>query len=113
MVSRMRANRRSFRGQCSAVIALLLSSALITPIALAQTDEQRSGARAAATAGGKAYGDGQWEQSIDMFSRAETLVHSPVHLLYMGRAHEKLGQLVRARESYLRITNEELPASAP
>lgn len=55
---------------------------------------------------------GRWADAVDMFTRAESMVHSPVHLLYMARSYEKLGSLVKARESYIRITNEELPAGA-
>ncbi len=40
-------------------------------------------------------------------------MHAPPHLLYMARSFEKLGRLVEAREAYLRIINEQLPANAP
>ncbi|HSC89714.1 MAG TPA: hypothetical protein VLC09_20670 [Polyangiaceae bacterium] len=45
---------------------------------------------------------------MDYFSRAEELVHALPHLLYMARSHVKLGELVAARELYLRIDQEEL-----
>jgi len=48
-----------------------------------------------------------------MFTRAESLVHAPPHLLFLARAHEKLGELVKAREAYLKIVKEQLPATAP
>jgi hypothetical protein len=105
--------RRSL--SCSSVASSLWlagSLLLCTGPAHAQTDDQRSGARAAATAGGQAYMSGRWADAVDMFTRAESMVHSPVHLLYMARAYEKLGSLVKARESYIRITNEDLPAGA-
>jgi hypothetical protein len=41
------------------------------------------------------------------------LVHALPHLLYMARAAEKQGQLVRAREIYLKIGREQLVAGAP
>jgi hypothetical protein len=56
---------------------------------------------------------GRWAEAVDLFTRAESMLHSPVHLLYMARSYEKLGSLVKARESYIKITNEELPAGAP
>jgi hypothetical protein len=84
-----------------------------TGVLHAQTDEQRSGARAAANAGAQAYGERKWAQAVDMFTRAESLVHSPVHLLYLARSYEKLGALVKAREAYIKITNEELASNAP
>jgi len=40
-------------------------------------------------------------------------MHAPPHLLYIARSLEKLGRLVEAREAYLKIINEQLPASAP
>ncbi len=40
-------------------------------------------------------------------------MHSPVHLLYLARAQEKLGKLVKARENYNRIIREKYPADAP
>jgi hypothetical protein len=79
----------------------------------APTDEQRSGARAAATAGGQAFRDGRWSDSVDLFTRAESVIHSPVHVLFLARAYEKLGKLVKAREAYLRLVNEQVPPSAP
>jgi len=93
--------------------AVVFGLSLATTQARAQADEQRAGARAAATAGGRAFEEKHWAESVDYFSRAESLVHSPVHLLYMARAYEKLGALVKAREAYIRITNEELAPNAP
>jgi hypothetical protein len=92
---------------------LLAATSFVGSEAAAQSDENRSGARAAANAGGAAFQEHKWAEAIDMFTRAESLVHSPVHLLYMARSHEKLGQLVRAREAYIKITNEDLPKNAP
>lgn len=92
---------------------VVLACLLVSVEASAQTDEERAGARAAATQGAQAFSEGRWDAAIDMFSRAESLVHSPVHLLYQARAYVKLGQLVKARETYLKIIGEELPADAP
>jgi hypothetical protein len=79
----------------------------------AQTEEERAGARAAATEGAKAFRDEQWQDAVDLFQRAESLVHAPPHLLYMARAHEKLGNLVKARELYNKITREKLAPGSP
>jgi len=81
--------------------------------AAAQTDEQRAAARALATDGAKAFNEGRWQEAVDMFTRAESLVHAPPHLLFLARAQERLGRLVRAREAYLKITKETLAATAP
>jgi len=68
--------------------------------ALAQTDLERATARDAANSGRAAFDAGQYERAIDSFSRAESLVHAPPHLLFMARAQAKLGgSLRRARRT--------------
>ncbi len=79
----------------------------------AQSDTERAGARAAAGSGLEAYNAGRFAESIDLFKRAESLVHAPTHLLYIARGHEKLGHLVEARELYVKLTREQLIAGAP
>jgi hypothetical protein len=86
---------------------------LATSGALAQTDEQRAAARSLATEGATAFSEGRFRDAIDRFERAETLVHAPPHLLFMARAYERLGQLVKAREAYLKIVKETLSPKAP
>ncbi|HEY3666122.1 MAG TPA: hypothetical protein VGL19_08990, partial [Polyangiaceae bacterium] len=83
------------------------------PCAFAQTDDDRAGARVAATEGVKASNEKRWADAADLFTRAESLVHSPVHLLYLARAQEKLGHLVKARENYTRVIREHLGADSP
>jgi hypothetical protein len=96
-------------GASSLALACLLSA---VPAA-AQTEEEVAGARSAATQGVKAYEAGDYAQALDLFQRAESLVHAPPHVLFMARAHEKLGHLVTARELYNKIMRENLPPSAP
>lgn len=79
----------------------------------AQTDTQRAGARAAATQGFHAYQKGQWQKAINLFTRAQELVHAPTQVLYIARAEAKLGHYVKAHELYLEITRQTLPANAP
>ncbi|HVY29221.1 MAG TPA: hypothetical protein VHB79_21830 [Polyangiaceae bacterium] len=90
-----------------------LSSLGISAHALAQTDEQRAGARTLATEGAQAFNEGRFKDAVDLFSKAESLVHAPPHLLFMARAHAKLGQFVKAREAYLKIVKEQLAPNAP
>jgi hypothetical protein len=78
----------------------------------AQTDAERAGARSAATAGADAFEGGKYQDALDLFQRAESLVHSPVHLSYIGQCHANLGHLVEAHETFLRLSREELPANA-
>jgi hypothetical protein len=81
--------------------------------AAAASDEEKAGARAAATQGQAAFENKRWAEALDLFTRAESLVHSPVHLLYKARALVELGQLVKARETYLSLSREPLTSSAP
>jgi hypothetical protein len=83
------------------------------PSLAAQTDDQRASARALATEGASAFNDGRYKDAADLFSKAESLVHAPTHLLFLARSYAKLGQLVRAQEAYNRIVREQLPSNAP
>ena len=105
----MRAMRMLFRVGALALGAIL---AVIPAPASAQTDEERAGARAAGLAGLEAYQAGKYDQAVDYFGRAESLMHAPTHLLYLARGNAKLGHLVSAREYYLKLTQERLPSSA-
>jgi len=91
-----------------AAFVLLSSTA-----AFAQTDLERATARDAANSGRASFEAGQYEKAIDQFTRAEQLVHAPPHLLYLARAQAKLGKLVAAHETYLKITRETLKPNAP
>ncbi len=94
--------------------ALLGASLLgLTSPAFAQSDEQRAGARTLATDGAQAFNEGRFKDAVVLFGKAESLMHAPPHLLFMARAHAKLGQFVKAREAYLKIVKEQLPANAP
>lgn len=108
------------KGHVGAKFAFLFGIGLIaaaTPrTAFGQSDSDdvaRAGARSAATAGAEAMDQQRWADAVDLFSRAESLVHAPPHLLYIARASVKLGQLVRAQENYLRILREHLGPDAP
>ena len=77
-----------------------------------QTPEERAGARAAADQGFDAFERGEWERALDLFERAESLVHSAVQVLYVARSNARLNRLIEAQEAYLRIVREPLPAGA-
>jgi hypothetical protein len=95
----------------SAVLsACLLGS--VSP-ALAQSDEQRAGARSLATEGAAAFNEGRYKDAVDLFVKAESLMHAPPHLLFAARAHAKLGQFVKAREAYMKVVKEQLAPNAP
>jgi hypothetical protein len=60
-----------------------------------------------------AFNEGRFKEAVDLFAKAESLVHAPPHLLFIARAHAKLGQFVKAREAYMKVIKEQLPANAP
>jgi hypothetical protein len=93
--------------------AVVLSLCVMSGVAYGQSDEQRAGARSLATEGASSFSDGRYKDAVDLFTKAESLMHAPPHLLYIARAHTKLGQFVKAREAYLRITKEQLAGNAP
>lgn len=97
-------------GVAGAAGTLVLS---VSSPAWAQTDDDRSGARAAASEGLKAFDAKKWADALDLFRRAESLVHAPPHLLYMARANVQLGHLVEAHELYERIRNENITPDKP
>src|SRR5437899_3123678 len=104
-------HRRTFSSVLgSAAFVVMCATAVPT---FAQTDEQRAGARSLATEGASAFNDGRFKDAVDLFSKAESLVHAPPHLLFIARASTKLGQFVKAREAYLKITKEQLAPNAP
>lgn len=80
---------------------------------LAQSDEQRANARALADQGAQAFSEARWQDAIDFFDRAESLLDAPTHLLFSARAHAKLHHYVKARELYLRIIRTQLAENAP
>lgn len=89
----------------------LLSAAFISKPSFAVSDAERAGARAAANQGADAFDQGKWAEAVELFGRAEALVHSPIHLSYIARAQLKLGHWVEAYELFNRIKRE--PVEAP
>jgi len=95
------------------VLAALVALSLPAGGAYAQTDEEKAAARELAKQGAEAFTAGKHAEALDLMSRAEALVHAPPHLLYIARAQAALGKVVAARETYLKVTREELAANAP
>jgi hypothetical protein len=83
------------------------------PVHTPPGDEERSAARTAATEGVTAYEAGEYQQAIDRFTRAEAIIHAPPHLLYIARSLAKLGKLVAADETYIKVVREQLSPDAP
>lgn len=96
------------------VTATALALASLSPRpATAQTAEERAAARSLAQQGAEALQNQKYAEAVDLLGRAEAIIHAPTHLLLIGRAQVGLGKLVAARETFLKITREELAASAP
>ena len=79
----------------------------------AQSDEDKAAARSLWGQASEALAAGRLEETVDLASRAEALVHAPTHLILVARAQVKLGRLVAAKETFLKILREDLPATAP
>ncbi|MCC6558199.1 MAG: hypothetical protein IT372_35075 [Polyangiaceae bacterium] len=94
-------------------VAVALMMMLPLGEARAQSDEDKAAARSLWSQASEALAAGKFEETVDLATRAEALVHAPTHLLLIARAQSKLGRLVAAKESYLKIIREDLPASAP
>ncbi len=105
---------RSLRARV-ALIATMVALACIAPAAHAAepTAEEKAGARAAATEANAAYDAKRFEEALDKFTRAESLVHAPTHLLMIARTQVAMGQLVRGRETYNALVRETLAPNAP
>lgn len=99
----------------SAVAGVLMAACVCSgvPEVSAATDKERAAARSIAKQGLDAYQAQQYDAAIDRFERAQALVHSPVHLLYLARSYAARGRLVRAHEAYLQAKRETLNASSP
>ena len=71
--------------------------------AYGQDEAQVAGARAAGEAGISAYKSGDFNGCVNYFGKAQELVNAPTHLRYIALCHEKLGNLVQARENYNKL----------
>jgi hypothetical protein len=96
------------------MLGALLSASLLSPIVRADPSaEDKAGARAAAERGGAEYKAAHYKEALDLFLRAESLIHAPTHVLMIARTQAALGDIVVAKESYLKITREDLASNAP
>lgn len=94
--------------------ALLASVIFVSSsAALAQSDDEKAAARALAGQAQDALKANKYAEALDYATRAEALFHAPPHLLMKARAEVGLGHYVAAKETYLKIMREELPANAP
>lgn len=95
------------------VAALLLAAvAFAAPPAAAGTEQDKAQARQLGIDGVAAFERGDWSAALARFEAAERLFHAPTHLLFIARSQAQLGQLVAARETYVRLEQETLPPTA-
>lgn len=95
------------------LIAGLLALTSSVDAAHAQSDEEKAAARSLAKEGIEAFNAGKPAEALDLLSRAEAIFHAPPHVLFIARSQSALGKLVAARENYLKVMREDLPATAP
>jgi hypothetical protein len=95
-------------------LALLgTSSAIAAPPDAHEDNDPGAQALETGRAALDAYTRGAWKLAHARFAEAESLVHSPVFVLYMARCKRNLGELLEARELLRAITHEELAEDAP
>lgn len=94
-------------------VALTLVLLCSAGAAQAQSDDDKAAARSLWGQATEALAAGKYEETIDLATRAEALVHAPTHLILIARGQAKLGRLVAAKETYLKILREDLAATAP
>jgi hypothetical protein len=92
---------------------LVLSSLSFAPLALGQSASDKATARQVATEGIEFFRAGRYSDALDRLRRAQSLYDAPVHLLYIARSQDKLGQLVEAAENYRLLDHYALPNAAP
>ncbi len=95
-------------------LPLVLGLFLLTCTALAQAPnvDAKGTARQWAIKGTEQYEAGDYQGAVTSFRNAESLFHAVTHLLYLARASEKMGRLADAREFYITLQHEEVPANA-
>jgi hypothetical protein len=99
-----------------AVASLSLAAPLGGPsLAQAQSDieQRRDEAKKLADRAFDLLSKGLNKEAIDLFVRADDSFHSPVFIVYIAEAQEKLGQLVQARARLQSVIDEKLAEYAP
>jgi hypothetical protein len=96
-----------------AASALFLLCALRATPLQAQTDEQRSQARALAGQGFAALQRQDFAKAEELFRRADALVHAPTLVLDHARSLVGLGRLVEAHEGFAQVLREGVAPNAP
>jgi hypothetical protein len=88
------------------LVPLALAIFAATPLAFAQTAEDRAQARALGERGAEALANHEWAKAEDLFRRGDALFHAPTLTLGLARAEVQLGKFVEAWEAYHRVILE-------
>ena len=92
-------------------IALLLAPSLA--LAGPPSADDREAARKLADQGAELFDAGKYEESIELFRKADEKVHAPTFVLAIAQAYAKSGKLLEARAHYQKVIDDKLPASPP
>jgi hypothetical protein len=97
---------------------LLLGASLAASLAwsapaVAQSAADKATARELAVQGIKKLEAGDAEGALKSLEKAQALYDAPIHLLYLGRAHTRLGHLVEAAEAYRTLARTEIGEDDP
>ncbi len=93
--------------------ALVLAISLVSPLALAEGDADKSTARDLATEGQAAFEKKDFKTAEDRFRRADALFHAPTIALGLARSEAGLGKFVAAQESYNKVIQYGAPPGSP
>lgn len=104
-------------GRVCRAAALALALAVFplaqAPGAPATSTADLDAARALADRAMDLYEAGKYQKAIELFEEAEAVYHAPPHVLFLGRAHAKLGKQAAARKHFRSLVREQLPPDAP
>ncbi len=112
-ISRCFRFQRAYSGFWLLVLLMLAFGTTSTNTPAADDIQNTASARAVAKQAVQAYQEEDFEKAIELFQKAERLHHATTHLLYMARAHAKLGRPVEAFELYNSIIREDLNEKGP
>ncbi len=91
------------------LLALLVSMLLVVPAAA----DVRDDARELALEGIRLLDADQPEEALVKLEQAESTFHAPPHLLYIARAQRRLGRLVDAHRTLVKVMAEDVLDGAP
>ena len=99
--------------QCTAFISGLLTSLMLSPVALAQADQTpRARARALGEQGLDLYDSGQFAAAVTKLDEAYSLYPAPTLGLFSARALVKMGKLLEGSQRYIEVSRLTLDADA-